>query len=271
MERIAGNITFTKRARNLSYFFCCLIAEAALPIAERPEWGQRWVSCQVRITRQDIPRRWTAKDVVDEVSVAGAKPGPLRIIMGKVKLDTCRAIKKEAPGLTILQHQCERDRDIEIILQRCVTTRRINIPKNLLRPRLVQFTCALPAPKIVLTSHMLLIHSDRHSQRSRLIGQIDNRSFSRRREPAHTKLWIIQSECTSHVIGKTNAQGIKREMSSRSRGCKRHFIGFLNNGYWPRLPILRNNSHRTVIHRAALREKTNAKQIRSKRGHFDGS
>src|SRR2546421_2786263 len=270
MERIAGNITFTKRVRNLSYFFCCLIADTALPIAQRPERGQRRVSCQVRITRKDILRRWTAKDVVDEVSVASAKPGPLRIIMGKVKLDTCRAIKKEAPGLTLLQHQCERDRDIEITLQRCVATRRINIPKNLPRPRLVQFTCALPAAKIVLTSHMLLIHSDRHSQRSRLIGQIDNRSFSRRREPAHTKLWIIQSERASRVIGKTNAQGIKREMRSRSRGCKCHFIGFLNNGYWPRLPILRNDRLRVIASRPAMGEKTNAKQLRSKRGHFDG-
>src|SRR5258706_13170457 len=98
MERIAGNITFTKRARNLSSFFCCLIAETALPIAQRPEWGQRRVSCQVRITRQDNPRRWTAKEVVNEDPVASAKPGPLRIIIGHVKPDTLRSIKTERQG-----------------------------------------------------------------------------------------------------------------------------------------------------------------------------
>lgn len=64
---------------------------------------------QVSVTRKDIPWHWTAKDIVDEISVASVKPGPPRIVMSQVELDARCAIEKQAPGLTIRQHQCERD------------------------------------------------------------------------------------------------------------------------------------------------------------------
>ncbi len=70
--------------------------------------------------------------------------------MGKVELDTRGAIEKEAPGLTLSQDQRKRDRRIEIVLQRRVARRWIDVPKNLVRSRLVQLTGPLAAAKIVL-------------------------------------------------------------------------------------------------------------------------
>src|SRR6202022_402619 len=98
----------------------------------------RRVTCQVRVASKHIPRGWTAKDVVDEVSAAGAKPGSLRFIVGKVELHLRSAVKKEAPRLALVEHQCKRDRGVEIVLQRGVAARRIDIPKELPRPRLFQ-------------------------------------------------------------------------------------------------------------------------------------
>jgi hypothetical protein len=95
--------------------------------------------------------------------------------------------------------------------------------------------------------------------------------LSEAREPAHAKVRIIPGECAPRVIGKPDAQGIKRDMGCRSRGCQPYFAGFLNNGYRPRLPIPSNNGHGAVIQIAALWEKPNTKQIWSKRGHFDSS
>src|SRR5260370_12853926 len=99
IQGVAGNVALAKRTGDLPHLVCRLIAETTLAIAQRPERGQRRVSSQVRIPRQYLARRWTAKDVIDEVSAAGAKPGSLRIIVGKVELDTRRAVEKQAPGL----------------------------------------------------------------------------------------------------------------------------------------------------------------------------
>src|ERR1700680_3416298 len=128
-------------------------------------------------------------------------------------------------------------------------------------PRLVQFTCALPASEIVLTRQMLLVHTDGHSQRFGLVGEIDNGSFCKRCiEPAHAKLGIIEGECASRRIGKPDTQGIKSEMRSCSSGHERQLSGSLDNGYRPRFPILSNNRCRAVVHSAAFRKKANSKQ-----------
>src|SRR5258708_9995333 len=96
-----------------------------------------------------------------------------------------------------------------------MAARWIDVPEELLRPSLVQLAGALPAPEIVLARQVPFIHSDRHSQRCCVSGQVDDTSFSSRREPAHTELCIILVELASRLIGKPNPQGIEREARSR--------------------------------------------------------
>ena len=104
-----------------------------------------------------------------------------------------------------------------------MATRRIDIPENLMGARFIQFTCAFPTTKIALSGHMPLIHTHGGPQRSRWIGQIDNRRSLGRDEPAHTKLWIIYSEGASCLVREADPQRIKREMSGCERGCNGDF------------------------------------------------
>src|ERR1700674_603088 len=161
IQRVAWNVALAKRAGDVPDLVRRLVAEPALAIAQRPDRRKRRVSRKVRVARQHVLRRWAAKDVVDEVSACRPKPGPRRIIVGEIELDARRAVEKEAPGLALGQDERERDGGVEVVLQRRVTARRIDIPEKLLGPRLVQLTRALAAPEVVLTGEVLLVDADR--------------------------------------------------------------------------------------------------------------
>src|SRR6266404_4624281 len=224
---------------------------------------------QVCVARQDILRGRPTEHIVDEVSIAGSEPRPLRIFASQVKLDTRCAVKKEAPRLSVCQDQRKRNRDVQVILQRGMATRRIDIPEKLMGPRFIQFTRAFPAAKIALSGHMPLIHTHGGPQSSRWICQIDNRRSLGRDEPAHAKLWIVYSESTSRRIMKTDAQRIKREMSSCNRCCDGNFAVSLPDGHWPRVPVPRDHSLRAIASGPTMWEKANPKQIGRERSHLD--
>src|SRR5258708_238633 len=145
----------------------------------------------------------------------------------------------------------------------------INVPEKLMRPRLIQFTRTLPTAKIVFSGHMPLIHTHGGPQSSRWICQIDNRRSLGRDEPAHAKLWIVYSENTSCRIMKTDAQRIKREMSSCNRCCDADFAVSLPDAHSPWVPIPRDHSLRAIPSAPTMRKKANPKQIRRERSHLD--
>src|SRR5258708_17606657 len=97
---------------------------------------------QVCVARQDILRGRPTEHIVDEVSIAGSEPGPLKIFVSQVKLDTRCAVKKEAPRLSVCQDQRKRHRDIQVILQRGMDTSRLDNPQQLMRTRFIQLTRA---------------------------------------------------------------------------------------------------------------------------------
>src|SRR5579875_193971 len=269
IESIAGDIALAKGACDLPDFIRRLIAESALSIAQRPQRRQRRMPCQICVASQDILWCWTTKDVVDEIPVCCAEPGALKVVVSQVELDACGAIEKEAPGPAVSQDQRERDRDVEIILQSCMATWWIDIPEELARPRFIQLARAFAATEIALSRRVTLIDTHRRSQRARRVGQIDGGGGFGRRKPAHTKLRVICGKNAPGGIAELDAQGIKSEMSACGGGCDSYFTGFLLNCYWPCLPFLRDDRHRMIANRAFMRKKTDAKQIRSKRCHFD--
>src|SRR5260221_9768169 len=224
---------------------------------------------QVCVARQDILRGRPTEHIVDEVSIAGSEPGPLRIFVSQVKLDTRCAVKKEAPRLSVCQDQRKRNRDIQVILQRGMATRRIDIPEKLMGPRFIQFTRAFPAAKIEICGHMPLIHTHGGPQSSRWICQIDNRRSLGRDEPAHTKLWIFCSEGASCMDREADRQRTHGEMSSCNRCCDGDFAVSLPDGHWPWVPIPRDHSLRAIASGPTMREKANPKQIRRERSHLD--
>src|SRR5260370_35645357 len=174
---------------------------------------------QVCVARQDILRGRPTEHIVDEVSIAGSEPRPLRIFASQVKLDTRCAVKKEAPRLSVCQDQCKRNRDVQVILQRSMATRRIDIPEKLMGPRCIQFTCTFPAAKIVFSGHMPLIHTNGGPQGSRRIYDIERGNLFGQCDPAHTKLWIVYSEGASCMVREADPQRITSEMSGCERGC----------------------------------------------------
>src|SRR5438132_1172863 len=135
--------------------------------------------------------------------------------------------------------------------------------------RCTQATRAFPAAKLAFSGHMPLIHTHGGPQSSRWICQIDNRRSRGRDEPAHAKLWIVYSEGASRMVREADPQRIEREMSGCERGCNGDFADSLLDAYRSRFPIPRNHSLRTVASRPAMGKQANAKQIRSKRCHFD--
>src|SRR5260221_2412800 len=145
----------------------------------------------------------------------------------------------------------------------------INVPERLMRHCLIKSTGPLPTAKIVSSGHMPLIHTHGGPQSSGWIGQIDNGRSLGRDDPAHANLWIVYSESTSRRIMKTDAQRIKREMSSCNRCCDGNFAVSLPDGHWPRVPVPRDHSLRAIACGPTMREKANPKKIRRERSHLD--
>src|SRR5579883_2653614 len=146
---------------------------------------------------------------------------------------------------------------------------RIDVPEELVRPRLLQLPCAFAAGKKMLAGEKLFIDAHSRSQGPRRIGQFHNRRLRARSEPAHTKLWIIACEHASRRVAKADTQRIEGEMSSCNRGGEGDLAFVLPDRHRTRLPVLGDHRLGVITNGPPMWEESDAKQIGRERSHLD--
>jgi hypothetical protein len=230
------------------------VAPARLVVAERPQRRQRHAPGQLRVAGEHIPRRGASEDVGDHVAARRLVADALRVGLGQVDLDAVRVVEEDAVRSPVAQREHERDRRVEVVLRGAVAARRVDVPEQLPRRRLLEPARALAAAEEARMGGAQVVHPHRWPDLRRGVGV----------GLAAPQVHVVHQH-RPVAVGERDAQRLERDDRLRIGSVDLHPPRLAVDLGLDRLPLRAFGRLRGVLDRPAVREVAEAEDVRRER------